>query len=414
MSVTYGFYDSLNHDRTYSTLQFSSIFDGIISDGIYATYMDALQVVASSPTSMNINVKPGRAWFNHTWTLNDAILVLTVEEADVALPRIDTVVLEINTGATVRANRIFIKKGTPASSPVAPTLIHGTDGVYQYGLANIQVAKQANIVTNGGIRTQDIVNLRGTSETPFVAGIINTINIDNLIAGWSDEFDAMFEELEVQISQAASQTLIDGSVTTIKIADNAVTTEKIANGSVTAEKFGGGGLVDLIYPIGSIYMSVNSTSPAFLFGGTWEQIKDKFLLSSGDNYTAGTTGGEASHVLSAEEMPSHNHNIPVLSGTAASNGAHTHRSDTLDGWMAYKGGSTGGDSARYRVAAGASYYTIGAITQSHLGYSGSTTSAGSHAHSVSINANTSGLSGSGNAHNNMPPYLSVYMWTRVA
>ena len=61
------------------------------------------------------------------------------------------------------------------------------------------------------------------------------------------------------------------------------------------------------FPIGSIYLSVNSTSPASLFGGTWEKIKDKFLLASGDTYSAGATGGEATHTLTIEEMPSHSH-----------------------------------------------------------------------------------------------------------
>lgn len=222
MSVTYGFYDSLNHDRTYSTLQFSSIFDGIISDGIYATYLDALEVIATDPIGMDVNVKTGRAWFNHTWTLNDSILVLTVENADIALPRIDTVVLEIGTNQNTRANRIYILKGTPASTPVPPALIHGTGGVYQYPLANIRVGTRADVTTNGGIRNEDIINRRGSSDTPFVTGLFETINVDNLITQWSGQFDRMFIELENQISQAASQTIIDGSVTTEKLARDAV------------------------------------------------------------------------------------------------------------------------------------------------------------------------------------------------
>lgn len=62
-------------------------------------------------------------------------------------------------------------------------------------------------------------------------------------------------------------------------------------------------LIDLIYPVGSIYMSVNATSPAALFGGTWEQIQDRFLLAAGSTYDAGSTGGEATHQLSVEELP---------------------------------------------------------------------------------------------------------------
>ena len=117
------------------------------------------------------------------------------------------------------------------------------------------------------------------------------------------------------------------------------------------------------YPVGSIYMSVNSTSPATLFGGTWVQLKDTFLLSAGDTYTAGDTGGEATHSLTTDEMPSHNH----------SSGLYT----VLDRF---------GSGAR--DAAGA-YSDYGS-------------------------AINTGNSGGGNAHNNMPPYLVVYMWKRTA
>jgi hypothetical protein len=80
-----------------------------------------------------------------------------------------------------------------------------------------------------------------------------------------------------------------------------------------------------MYPVGSIYMSVSSTSPATLFGGTWEQIQDTFLLAAGTTYTAGTTGGSSSHILTTDELPSHTHGIPSLSGSA-SGGSHNHNS----------------------------------------------------------------------------------------
>lgn len=131
-----------------------------------------------------------------------------------------------------------------------------------------------------------------------------------------------------------------------------------------------------IYPIGSIYMSVNSTSPANLFGGTWTQLKDRFLLSAGDSYSNGATGGSATHTLSTAEMPKHKHNIndefgQGICGMRNANGAG-------DGWDIYVGNSSTG--TKYR----------------RISY-------------------ISGLSetGSGSAHNNMPPYLVVYMWKRT-
>lgn len=78
---------------------------------------------------------------------------------------------------------------------------------------------------------------------------------------------------------------------------------------LTNQNYSLSALINLIYPIGSIYLSVNSTSPQQLFGGEWEQIKDKFLLSAGDTYSGGSEGGEAEHILTIDEMPSHNHNL---------------------------------------------------------------------------------------------------------
>lgn len=76
------------------------------------------------------------------------------------------------------------------------------------------------------------------------------------------------------------------------------------------------GIIDLlmVYPVGSIYISVNSTSPASLFGGTWEILNDVFLLAAGSYANAGTFGGEAAHTLTVDEMPAHNHSVPNMPG----------------------------------------------------------------------------------------------------
>lgn len=128
------------------------------------------------------------------------------------------------------------------------------------------------------------------------------------------------------------------------------------------------GYVDLrAYPVGAIYMSEDSTSPASLFGGTWEQLKDRFLLGAGNTYAAGTTGGEAETLLEINNMPEHRHIVPL-----DSNG---------DNYV----------TTSYE-AKGSGYWAPG--------------------NSVSA-AETSSIGGS-EAHNNMPPYLVVYMWKRVA
>lgn len=144
-------------------------------------------------------------------------------------------------------------------------------------------------------------------------------------------------------------------------------------------------MFNLMYPIGSVYISVNNTNPAILFGGTWVQIKDKFLLSAGDTYAGGKTGGNASHkhttsghTLTTSEIPSHNHEyadrmiIWDASGNNSDivqNGSYTNSCVRFKSWGT-KTNSTGGG--------------------------------GSHSH------------GDTGTTSNMPPYLVVYVWKRTA
>ena len=128
------------------------------------------------------------------------------------------------------------------------------------------------------------------------------------------------------------------------------------------------GVIGMIYPVGSIYMSVNATSPASLFGGTWEQLKDRFLLAAGDTYAAGSTGGEAKHTLTVDEMPTHRHS-PLFFG-----------SDSMLGLNA-----VGDGTVRLKYESGASANNI-----------------------------STAATGGSQPHNNMPPYLAVYAWKRIA
>ncbi len=184
MSVTYGFYNSKNHDRRYDAIQMSRIFDGIIRDGVLQHYGTAMMVKESE--GMMVNVGIGRAWFNHTWTLNDALLPLTLPLSEVILNRIDAVVLEVDARESVRANSIKIVKGTPASSPKNPTLIKTNDR-WQYPLAYIRV--NAGVTS---IRQANITNCVGTSACPFVTAPLEKMSIDALVAQWGDQWKAFY------------------------------------------------------------------------------------------------------------------------------------------------------------------------------------------------------------------------------
>ena len=139
-------------------------------------------------------------------------------------------------------------------------------------------------------------------------------------------------------------------------------------------------LLDSIYPVGSIYMSVSSTSPATLFGGTWSQLTDRFLLGAGSTYTAGNTGGAATVTLTTSQMP-----------------AHTHGTNNSSYYFSTAKALSTDSVGRRTVGSGGSNYATTATTLEDLS-----------------EASATGSTGGGGSHNNMPPYLVVYMWKRTA
>lgn len=190
MAFTFGFYNALNHDRRYNAIQVSSIFDGIVRDGVFMSIGGHMNVQATG-NGFNIVVESGRAWFNHTWSLLDADYPMIVEPSDVLEDRIDAVVLEVNENVDVRLNSIKIIKGEPAAKPAKPTLTNNLD-VHQYPLAYITVP--ANSVT---LTQSNVENAVGTSATPFVTGILETIEIDDLIAQWKSQWNDWTEEVDL-------------------------------------------------------------------------------------------------------------------------------------------------------------------------------------------------------------------------
>lgn len=176
------------------------------------------------------------------------------------------------------------------------------------------------------------------------------------------------------------------------------------------------------YPIGSIYISVSGTNPASLFGGSWiawgsGRVPVGINPSDGNFNTIEKTGGAPSHTLTTSEMPYHNHSIPANTAQSAGNHGHTTAakrvadafkiSSATLGWKSksYPGGNLTKAGTAARSAAGCEPFYIDVPTLS-------VNAAGTHTHYVA--ASTSGANGSGGAHNNLQPYITCYMWKRIA
>ena len=194
MAFTYGFYNSVNHDRRYDAVQMGQIFDGIIKDGVYETYKKAF-IVKESSRDNEVIVHPGRAWFDHTWSYNDSDMALEALANETVYDRIDVIAITVDKRTEVRKNYIAWIKGTPAVNPTAPACTHnGT--IEQYPIAHVR--------RHGGqahIYQRDITNKVGTSECPFVTGVIEGLHINDLIAQWEDEFNQRMRDFEIATDQ---------------------------------------------------------------------------------------------------------------------------------------------------------------------------------------------------------------------
>lgn len=205
-----------------------------------------------------------------------------------------------------------------------------------------------------------------------------------------------------------------------------------------------------VHPVGSLYWSSKNTSPASLFGGTWTQIKDRFVLSAGDSFANGNTGGAATHTLTVAEMPSHNHggvsggpsnntsggssasstgsnsashthSIVALSGSTSQSSTHTHNL-SLNGVISSSGEGFGrcmlnstGNTTYASSSSGAHTHTV-TTTASTTGNNSAkhTHTLSNHTHTLQNHTHSVTSQGSGSAHTNMPPYIAKYCWERTA
>lgn len=231
----------------------------------------------------------------------------------------------------------------------------------------------------GGANACTLTGYWAAASGAWSAGTAMTSETDCIITGDTDilpaaSYRARIVGRDSLGNEAAYETTIPTSQVTVHLKEGgkAVGIGKYAEHEHAIDiadgwdiYWGGKALLDIVWPVGSVYLSAAETSPQTLFGGTWEQIKGRFLLAADDGHPAGSTGGEEEHTLTVQELPSHGHGY-----------TYTGQSDT-----------TGTGAIRLVNPAGTENAYTGA---------------------------KNGKTGGGQAHNNMPPYLAVYAWKRTA
>lgn len=185
MAITYGYFNSVDGDRKYNADQMSEYFDGLVSNGVYESVGGALQVIAG--TDMSVNVQTGRGIINCKWINNNAVLPLTITQAHAMLDRYTAVVMKLD--ITNRLMTITTKDGTAASTPVKPTLQNDATGV-ELCLAWIYVDAGATTITQDKIE-----DARPSSDCGWVTGLIEQVDTSTLFLQWQTAYENYYAEM---------------------------------------------------------------------------------------------------------------------------------------------------------------------------------------------------------------------------
>lgn len=208
---------------------------------------------------------------------------------------------------------------------------------------------------------------------------------------------------------------ISGSVTVPTVAAGSNNNNAASTAWVRRE------MLNIVYPVGSIYMSVVNKSPATFLGGTWAALGGRFLIAANSTYAAGSTGGAATHKIVVDELPKHTHTITVSTA-----GKHAHERGTMNitgsfqlkddsGTIgcfvnAKKAFNTTNNNRNWRLRCTEERVAADVLNFNAAdGWTGKTSEVAAHGHTA-----TASSTGAGTAMSLMPPYLSVYMWKRTA
>ena len=236
MSITSGFFNSIDGDRLYNARDMSMYFKGLISDGVFENVDGKFQVTAGG--GMNVNVADGRAIIDCQWVNNDATETLTIDAPDVGKTRKDAIVLRLDLNESARNITLTIKKGTAAASGAALPKRTWTESVKELYLAYVTVKP-----TTTTIGTSAISDLRGTSYCPYVTGLIDQVDTAQLFEQYKkmceeyfNEMTAAFEaymkkrqeEFDAWLASLTGELTVDTSITKYEICE----THKGTNGYI--------------------------------------------------------------------------------------------------------------------------------------------------------------------------------------
>lgn len=264
----------------------------------------------------------------------------------------------LNNGITKRTENQYVVRITPDNTALLEP------GQYWYDL---EISKNGDIFTI----FRGVLDLLPEITVP-TGNISTLISWGDIIGDIDDQSDLQLEfQTKVDVS-SLSTVATSGAYSDLTGAPNLATVATSGSYADLSNKPSiptNTSIIDLIYPVGSYYWNSNSTSPATLFGvGTWTQITNQFVFAAGGEYASGDTGGEITHTLTIQEMPSHDH----------------------------------------RCIMDQSFYAYGGPMESNDG------PASGHGYAYPFYYSFTGTKGGSRSHNNMPPYIVAYCWRRDA
>lgn len=183
-AVNSGFYDAVNSDRTYSADDMNRPYKRLVSNGVFATAKGTpstdLQVVAGA--GLQVIVKAGEGIFADKWFENPSAINITVPANTMTVPRIDSVIVQVDRRTSGRVGNIVYRTGNPSSNPTAPD-INLVTNVTEYRVANVSVAAGASAIANA-----NITDLRGSSSCPWITSLVNQVDTSVLFRQYEDAY----------------------------------------------------------------------------------------------------------------------------------------------------------------------------------------------------------------------------------